>query len=222
MQSMHMQDITEWLMAHSSPTVDLMPKIVRITTVPLSLQVLLRGQLAFMKSRGFDVTMISSDGAEVPSLVEQEGCPHMVVTMTRTISPWRDFLALVKLVRILRRIRPEIVHTHTPKAGIIGMLAALIAGVPHRLHTVAGMPLLEAKGAVRRILDLVEKLTYRCATHVYPNSKGLEAIILSLGFCKPSKLKCWLTAVQWNRYRSFRPCIISCTRQGFASCQPWH
>ena len=48
----------------------------------------------------------------------------MVVTMTRTISPWRDFLALVKLVRILRRIRPEIVHTHTPKAGIIGMLAA--------------------------------------------------------------------------------------------------
>ena len=50
MQSMHMQDITEWLMAHSSPTVDLMPKIVRITTVPLSLQVLLRGQLAFMKA----------------------------------------------------------------------------------------------------------------------------------------------------------------------------
>lgn len=166
-----------------------MPKIVRITTVPLSLQVLLRGQLAFMKSRGFDVTMISSDGAEVPSLVKQEGCPHMVVTMTRTISPWRDFQALVKLVRILRRIRPDIVHTHTPKAGIIGMLAALIARVPHRLHTVAGMPLLEAKGTVRRILDVVEKLTYRCATHVYPNSKGLEAIILSLGFCKPSKLK---------------------------------
>ena len=81
--------------------------------------------------------------------------------------------------------KPLIVHSHTPKAGIIGMLATKLAGVPHRLHTVAGLPLMEATGKRRKLLDFVERLTYRCATKVYPNSKGLSDFILknNLLFC---------------------------------------
>src|SRR5690606_13742987 len=78
---------------------------------------------------------------------------------------------------------------HTPKAGIIGMLAAKMAGVPIRLHTVAGMPLLEAQGTKRKILNAVEKLTYSCATRIYPNSKGLAQIILQEKFTSPQKLR---------------------------------
>jgi len=89
----------------------------------------------------------------------------------------------------LRKEKPQIVHTHTPKAGIIGMLAARLAGVPHRLHTVAGLPLMEATGIKRKILNFVEKLTYSSATRVYPNSKGLYDFILQNNFTQSNKLK---------------------------------
>jgi glycosyltransferase involved in cell wall biosynthesis len=82
------------------------------------------------------------------------------------------------LYKIFRQEKPQIVHTHTPKAGIVGMLSAWLAKVPYRLHTVAGLPLLEASGLKRRLLDFVEKITYACATNVYPNSFKLSEIIV--------------------------------------------
>lgn len=81
------------------------------------------------------------------------------------------------------------VHSHTPKAGLVGMMAAWFAGVPVRMHTVAGLPLLEARGIKRQVLNLVEKITYAFATKVYPNSYGLKDIILQERFCAPQKLK---------------------------------
>lgn len=80
-------------------------------------------------------------------------------------------------------------HSHTPKAGIVGMLGAKLAGVPIRLHTVAGLPLMEARGVKRKILDIVEKLTYSCATKVYPNSLGLYDFILENGYTSRAKLQ---------------------------------
>lgn len=82
----------------------------------------------------------------------------------------------------------QIVHTHTPKTGVLGMISAWISRVPVRLHTVAGLPLLEAKGLKRILLDFVEKITYMCANMVYPNSYGLKKIILENGYCKSLKL----------------------------------
>ena len=98
-----------------------MPKLVRITTVPISLKVLLKGQMKFMKNSGFEVTMISSNGEEVPALLEQEECPHISIPFTRKITPFCDLYCLIKLIFVLRKIKPDIVHTHTPKAGLIGM-----------------------------------------------------------------------------------------------------
>jgi glycosyltransferase involved in cell wall biosynthesis len=89
----------------------------------------------------------------------------------------------------LKKTKPFIVHTHTPKAGIVGMLASKLAGIPHRLHTVAGMPLLEQAGFKRMVLNIVEKLTYSCATKVYPNSFKLRDIIIKNEYCPPTKLK---------------------------------
>ena len=166
-----------------------MKKLIRITTVPLSLKVLLKGQLRFMVSNGFDVKGVSSEGEELREVHENEGIAVEAITMSRKITPFQDLKSLWQMWNFLRKEKPQIVHTHTPKAGIIGMLAARLAGVPHRLHTVAGLPLMEATGTKRKILNFVEKLTYSSATRVYPNSKGLYDFILQNNFTQSNKLK---------------------------------
>ena len=163
-------------------------KLIRITTVPISLDKLLGKQLSFM-NQFYEVTAISADQKELQRVAKKYGVKNYHVQMTRQISPLQDLLALWKLYQFLRREKPQIVHTHTPKAGIVGMMAAFFAGVPHRFHTVAGLPLMEAEGLKRKILNAVESLTYRFATKVYPNSFGLQDIILKEGFCSPEKLK---------------------------------
>lgn len=165
-----------------------MKKLVRITTVPLSLEKLLEGQLRFM-SEYYHVTAVSS-GAEVLERVgKREGVDTACVELTRRITPFKDLAAIAKLWRLMRRQRPHIVHTHTPKAGLAGMAAAWLAGVPNRLHTVAGLPLMETSGLKRQVLMLVERLTYAMATRVYPNSQGLREFITDNRLCPPRKLK---------------------------------
>ena len=166
-----------------------MKKLIRITTVPISFKVLLKGQLRFMASNGFDVKGVSSEGEDLKEVVENEGVVMKAINMSRKITPFQDLKSLWEMWNFLRKEKPQIVHTHTPKAGIIGMLAARLAGVPHRLHTVAGLPLMEATGIKRKILNFVEKLTYSSATRVYPNSKGLYDFILQNNFTQSNKLK---------------------------------
>jgi glycosyltransferase involved in cell wall biosynthesis len=167
-----------------------MPKqtLIRITTVPLSLEKLLTGQLHFMSSF-YNVIAVSSDKERLERFGKLEKVAVFALEMTRKITPLQDVLAVIKLFFFLKKTRPFIVHTHTPKAGIVGMLAAKLAGVPHRLHTVAGMPLLEQSGFKRKVLDFVEKLTYSCATKVYPNSFKMRDIIIQNEYCTPSKIK---------------------------------
>lgn len=163
-------------------------KLIRITTVPISLEKLLENQLIFM-SDYFDVTAISSDLKRLNKFGIDNNVRVKHINLTRKITPIKDLIALYSLYRYLKREKPYIVHSHTPKAGIVGMLASKLARVPYRLHTVAGLPLMEATGAKRKILNFVEKLTYKSATDVYPNSYGLEKIILKENFCKKEKLK---------------------------------
>lgn len=165
-----------------------MHKLVRITTVPISLATLLKGQLKFM-SNNFDIIAISSEGNELNEVAENEGVKVESVNLTRKITPITDLLAVIKLYKLLKKEKPTIVHTHTPKAGIVGMLASKLAGIPIRIHTVAGMPLMEATGIKRVLLNFVEKLTYLFSTKVYPNSKGLYDFILYNGYTKSDKLK---------------------------------
>lgn len=163
-------------------------KLIRITTVPVSLYTLLDGQLAFINNY-YEVIAIASKGKLLASVAKREDVRVRKVMMTRRISPFKDLKAVWELYKIFRQEKPLIVHTHTPKAGTVGMLAAKLAGVPLRLHTVAGLPLLEAKGEKRRLLNLVEKITYACATNIYPNSFKMKDIIIQNRFCKKEKLK---------------------------------
>lgn len=165
-----------------------MAKLIRITTVPLSLEKLLEGQLGFM-NQYFEVTAVSAEKERLEQYGRDNGVKTFWVEMTRAITPWKDLSAVWRLYRFLKKERPQMVHTHTPKAGLVGMLAAKMAGVPVRLHTVAGLPLMETSGIKRSILAWVEKFTYSLATKVYPNSQGLREIILQEGFAEKEKLR---------------------------------
>lgn len=165
-----------------------MKKLIRITTIPISLDKLLGKQLSFI-SQYYQVIAVSADQPELQRVAEKYGVAHHHVEMTRAITPFQDLAAVWKLYRFLKKEKPEIVHSHTPKAGLVGMMAAYFAGVPVRMHTVAGLPLLEAKGLKRQVLNLVEKVTYAFATKVYPNSFAMRDLIIREGFCAPGKLK---------------------------------
>ncbi len=165
------------------------PKLIRITTVPLSLDKLLEGQLNYMKS-DFDVMAISSDDkGYLSKIAQREGVAYKAIELTRAITPIADLKALYQLTQFLKKEKPDIVHTHTPKAGTIGMWAAKLAGVPIKLHTVAGLPLMETTGNKRKLLDTVEKYTYAAADLVLPNSEGLKKIILENNYTSTKKLK---------------------------------
>jgi glycosyltransferase involved in cell wall biosynthesis len=163
-------------------------KLVRITTVPLSLDKILDGQLAFMNNH-YEVIAVSSEKEYLIRCAKNEGVRFKHIEMTRKITPIKDFISLIKLISFLKKERPLIIHSHTPKAGILAMLASKITNIPIRLHTVAGLPLMEEKGSKKKLLELIEKLTYSFSTFVFTNSNGLYKYIIENNYVSKNKLK---------------------------------
>ena len=164
-------------------------KILRVVTSSVSFK-LIDGQAQFMQQQGYQVITASGGPFPKEEIPQLKGVrfipqPHLV----RPISIKEDLLALRDMIRLIRKERPDIIHSHTPKAGLMGMLAGWLCRVPIRIHTVAGLPLLVHRGFKRKVLNLVERITYRCATYVYPNSHKLRDTIISLKLASPDKLK---------------------------------
>lgn len=165
-----------------------MEKLIRITTVPISIEKLLENQPKYF-SKFFDITIVSSNKSELEKLGEKQGVKTFYLPLTRKITPFKDIIAIFKLYFFLKREKPKIVHSHTPKAGFVGMTASFFAGVPIRMHTVAGLPLMERKFIKKKVLIFIEKLTYLFASNIYSNSKKLMEYILSKKFCSERKIK---------------------------------
>lgn len=164
-------------------------KVLRVTTVPQSLHQLLKPQLDFLKN---DFEIITASGPLDQEHIDKYGpweYKHYEIALTRKINPFRDLKAILQLYKIIKNERVNIIHTHTPKAGLVGMLAGLLAGTKIRLHTVAGMPFVETKGLKKKILIVLEKLTYRIAHQVMPNSFGLLSYIIDNKLAAKKKLK---------------------------------
>lgn len=162
--------------------------LFRITTIPLALKALIGGQPKYMKEHGYRVIMVSSDGPERKQVMEDEQCEHIIVPMTRKITPIQDLKCFFQLRRIFKKYKPDIVHTHTPKAGLLGMMAARSTGVKLRVHTIAGLPVLLERGLKRRLLFLTERITYSCATNIWPNSSSIQKFILEKRMVKKEKI----------------------------------
>ena len=166
-----------------------MAKIIRVTTVPMALKVLLRGQMRYMKKAGFDMIMVSADGSERNDVMQFEECPHYIIPMTRKITPFADAISFWKLYRFLKKEKPDIVHSHTPKAGLLAMFAAKYAGVKIRIHTIAGLRFMTSSGITRTVLTKMEKMTAHMATHVWPNSLSLLSYVKQHKLVNPEKLE---------------------------------
>jgi glycosyltransferase involved in cell wall biosynthesis len=130
-----------------------------------------------MKQAGFEVMMVSADGPSVLELKKTEEVEHVVIPYTRSISPLRDLLCLIYTIRLFWKVRPDIVHTHTPKAGLIGMIAARFTNVSLRVHTVAGLPVMTSTGVKKVILNLTDRMTYWGAHYILPNSQSMYCFL---------------------------------------------
>jgi len=155
-------------------------KIIRATTVPISLDTFCRGLLK-MLSEKYEVVALSSPGVEMQTIAEREGVRTIEVPMERHISLMKDVRALWQLILVFRRERPTMVHSMTPKAGLLCMVAAWLTRVPVRVHTFTGLVFPTAKGLQRKLLMWTDRITCRCATYVIPEGEGVKNDLLNYG-----------------------------------------
>lgn len=165
-----------------------MLKILHITTVPQSLG-FIKGLVSHLKTNGYEVEVLSSPG----ELLEQFSqtlhvCAH-AVEMPRRITPMGDLRSLVKVWRVLRHTKPAIVHAHTPKGGLLGILGAWFAHVPIRIYHIHGLPLVTAKGYKRVLLRWSERISCLLANQVLCVSHSVREVTLRERLCPPSKIK---------------------------------
>ena len=163
-------------------------KVIRACTVPQSIGFVV-GMIPDL-TKEYEVGVLSSPGEEWAMLDKYgDAVRRIEVTMERHISPLRDLRSLWRLVRVFRRERPDMVHSMTPKAGLLCMLAAWITRVPVRVHMFTGLVFPTATGVKRRILMATDRLTCACATHVLPEGEGVKRDLLDNGITrKPIKV----------------------------------
>jgi glycosyltransferase involved in cell wall biosynthesis len=162
-------------------------QLCHVTTVPDSLT-FLRGQPAFMRDHGVDTTVVSSPGPLLQTFAAREHVTAFSVRMERRITPAKDLEALARLVLLFLRIEPAIVHAHTPKGGLLGLIAARVAGVPVRIYHMRGLPLMTATGARRALLVATERVSCRLATRVVCVSPSLREVALAEGLVEPERI----------------------------------
>ncbi|ATA89104.1 glycosyltransferase family 1 protein [Capnocytophaga stomatis] len=150
-----------------------MIKLFRTSTIAASLDTLLKGQLRFL-NQYFEVTAISGYDERLEKVQQREGVKTHPIEMQRSISPIRDFVSLVKLYLYFKKEKPEIVHSITPKAGLLTMLAGKLAGVPIRIHTFTGLIFPSKTGMMQKLLISMDRLLCWSATHVYPEGNGVK------------------------------------------------
>lgn len=148
-------------------------KIIRTSTIPLSLNVLLKGQLKFLSNQ-FEVVGVSSKGEDLIEVENREKIKTISVEMERGISPFKDFISLIKLYQVLSKEKPQIVHSITPKAGLLTMLAGKMAGIPIRMHTFTGLIFPTHTGFTQKLLIKMDQLLCWAATNIYPEGNGVE------------------------------------------------
>lgn len=149
-------------------------KIILTSTIPLSLNHFCKGWFRELERSGYEVLAVSSPGRDLDEIEEREGARTIAVPMHRQIAPLKDLKGLWSLVKIFRKERPRMVHSFTPKAGLLSMMAAWITRVPVRVHTFTGLVFPSSSGLKRRLLMTTDRLTCLFATHVIPEGEGVK------------------------------------------------
>lgn len=164
-------------------------RLVIITTAPLALWGFFQPQMRFLRTQGFDIHAVSSPGKELDECGRNTGVATHAVLMKRDINPLADLVALLRLWKLLRCLRPAIVHVHTPKAGLLGMVAARAAGVKLRIYTVHGLPAMTRTGWRRHLLHAADRVACLLATQILCVSHSLRAVVIQNRLCPEWKVK---------------------------------
>lgn len=158
-------------------------KIIRTSTVSTSLNTFCRGTLRRL-AQTYDVVAVSTPDDELHEMAQREGVRVVGVAMRRPISPLHDMCSLLRLIRVFRRERPDMVHSITPKAGLLSMIAAWVCRVPVRVHTFTGLVFPTATGLKKKILMLTDRITCACATHIVPEGEGVKNDLQQYGITR--------------------------------------
>lgn len=150
-----------------------MRKIIRTSTIAASLDILVKGQLRFLNEH-FEVVAVSGEDQHLENVRNREGVRTYSIPMKRQISPLKDLISLYRLYVFFKKEKPEIVHSMTPKAGLLSMAAARFAGVPVRIHTFTGLIFPSKQGLMQKLLIFMDRLLCSCATHIYPEGQGVK------------------------------------------------
>ena len=163
-------------------------KVIRTSTIPISLNKLLKGQLKFL-SKEFEVIGLSSSGTDLDEVKNRERVKTITVEMQRGMSPFKDIVSLVKLYLVFKKEKPQIVHSITPKAGLLCMLAAKFAGVPIRMHMFTGLLFPTMKGFSQKFFIKMDQLLCWAATNIYPEGNGVKQDLINYNITsKPLKV----------------------------------
>jgi glycosyltransferase involved in cell wall biosynthesis len=166
-----------------------MPRLLYVVTHAMTARHLLRGQLAWMQARGFEVAVAASPGADLDVVAEREGVPVFPVDIPREIDPPADLQAVAALRRVMADWRPDVVNAGTPKAGLLGMMAAWATRVPVRIYTLRGLRLETTEGLTRAILRTTEHVASACAHEVVAVSPSLAARYVDLRLASSAKVR---------------------------------
>ena len=164
------------------------PKLIRTSTVPISLDYLLKGQLSFLQNH-YEVIAVSGNGIHLEEVACREKVRIIGLEMQRNISPLKDLVSLWNLYVLFKTEKPLIVHSITPKAGLLSMVAGFFAGVPIRIHTFTGLIFPSKSGIIKQLLIAMDKVLCCFATHIYPEGNGVKQDLINFGITnKPLKV----------------------------------
>jgi len=149
----------------------------------------LTGHLRSLREEGFSVTLVSGPGELSTRIAEMEGVEVISIPMRRGIAVIADMVSMARLCRVIRRIKPDLTEFSTPKAGLLGTMAAKIAGVPRRVYMLRGLKLERSNGLKWHLLLMAERIAAACADVVLCNSASLRAEAVALGICPAAKLR---------------------------------
>lgn len=158
-------------------------KIIRACTVSLSID-FFDEIMKRMREDGYEMVAVTSPGPELDKLRDEDGFHCVAVPMERQISLFKDFVSLVRMIRVLWKEKPYIVHSMTPKAGLVCMIAGWLTRVPIRIHTFTGLVWPTAVGMKRKVLMATDKILCACATHIIPEGQGVLNDLKDYGVCK--------------------------------------
>ena len=159
-------------------------KILYVTTISMTLDYFLKGVMTDLVKAGNEVVAVSSPGEWMPSVKALEGVKVIEVPMERRISPFKDLRSLWRLYEVISAERPDIVHSFTPKAGLLAMMASKLAGIKIRVHTFTGLVFPTSTGLKKRLLMTTDRVTCSCATHIIAEGQGVRKDLVDAGITR--------------------------------------